>query len=290
MDRRVFLAGAGAVVASAAAARVPAPLGGPALRQAVAQLETASRGRLGVAVVDAASGMSFGWRGGERFPMCSTFKAPLAAAVLAAADAGTLDLGRALPVRRSDLVAYAPFTQTRGGGSAPIAELCAAAVGVSDNAAANLLLGVIGGPPGLTRFLRRTGDRATRLDRTEPTLNTALPGDPRDTTTPLAIAHTLHRLALGRVLAPASRTRLVGWMESATTGGKRLRAGVPSGWRVADKTGTGANGTNNVIALLWPAGRAQPLVVASYLTGSPLPAAEQDAVHARLARAIAAAV
>jgi beta-lactamase class A len=277
------------MLAFPAMARVPGPFGGTRFRAEVQAIEAASRGRLGVAVLDP-DGSRFAWRGGERFAMCSTFKALLAAAVLARVDAGTERLDRSVPVSKADLVAYAPFSETRVGGTATLAELCAAAVGISDNAAANLLLATVGGPAGLTRFLRRTGDPATRLDRTEPTLNTALPGDPRDTTTPLAMARTLQRLTQGRVLTPGSRAQLVAWMTAATTGGKRLRAGLTAGWRVADKTGTGANGTNNVVALLWPAGGTTPLVVASYLTGSTLPDAEKDAVHARLARAIASAV
>ncbi len=286
MRRRTVLAGIGATLVAPAAAR-PLAFGGTRFRAEVAALEQDARGRLGLVILDTASNARFAWRGDERFPMCSTFKALLAGAVLARVDAGRERLDRALPVAKADLLAYAPFARTRAGGTATIAELCAAAVGLSDNTAANLLLATIGGPAGLTRFLRSHGDVLTRLDRTEPTLNTALPGDPRDTTTPLAMAKTLRRLTLGPLLTPNSRQQLIAWMTAATTGGKRLRAGLPDGWRVADKTGTGANGSNNVVALLWPPGRARPLVVASYLTGSALPDGGQDAIHARLATGIA---
>jgi beta-lactamase class A len=287
MRRRTFLAGAGASLATAVSARVPAPFGGKRFRAEVAALGTAAQGRLGVAIIDTGSGMRFRMRASERFPMCSTFKATLAAAVLARVDAGEERLRRAVPVTSADLVAYSPFAETRVGHDATVGELCAAAVGLSDNAAANLLLSAIGGPAALTRFLRQMRDHITRLDRTEPSLNTAIPGDSRDTTTPAAMAWTLHRLTLGDALAPASRAQLIAWMTAATTGGKRLRAGLPPGWRVADKTGTGAQGTNNVIGLLWPRRGAAPLVVTSYLTGSSLPDADKDAIHAGLARAIA---
>ncbi|HEX8486700.1 class A beta-lactamase [Sphingomonas sp.] len=289
MQRRTFLIGAGATLASGAAARTPM-FGGAGFAEAVAALERETRGRMGVAILDTASGARFAWRGGERFPMCSTFKMVLAGAVLARIDTARERLDRTVAVARGDLVPHAPFAETRVGGTATVAELCAAAVGQSDNAAANLLLATLGGPVGLTRFLRATGDPATRLDRLEPMLNSAMPGDPRDTTTPAAMLATLRRLTLGTVLSADSRARLVAWMVAATTGTKRLRAGLPAQWRVADKTGAGNNGTDNVVALLWPAGRAAPLLVTSYITGSPLPLAQTNAAQAQLGRAIAAAV
>jgi beta-lactamase class A len=290
MERRTFLGGMGALAASAATARVPAAFGGTRLREAVAGLEKTTGGRTGVAILDTATGARFAWRGAERFPMCSTFKFVLAGAILSRVDAGRDRLDRAVPVAARDIVPNSPLTATRVGATATVAELCSATVGQSDNAAANLLLAAVGGPAGLTRFVRGIGDRATRLDRTEPALNSAIPGDPRDTTTPEAMAATLRSLTLGTVLKPASRAQLVVWMTAATTGTGRLRAGLSVVWRVADKTGAGENGTDNIVALLWPPSRSRPLLVASYITASPLPLAETNAVHAALARAIAAAV
>jgi beta-lactamase class A len=289
MDRRMVLAGLGATIAMPAAAARPA-FGGARLRTEVAALEKDTRWRMGVAIVDTGSGARFAWRADERFPMCSTFKVLLAGAILARVDAGRERLDRAVPVSAADIVANSPFTATRVGATATVAELCAATVGRSDNAAANLLLPAIGGPAGLTRFLRTIGDPVTRLDRTEPSLNSAESGDPRDITTPATMLGSVRRLTLGRVLAPESRAQLVAWMVAATTGTRRLRAGLPPSWRVADKTGAGENGSDNVVALLWPTSSRPPLVVASYINGSPLDLAGTNAIHARLARAITSAM
>ena len=286
MDRRMVLAGLGATAAMPATART---FGGAALRAEVARLEHDARGRMGVAILDTGSGARFAWRAPERFPLCSTFKAALVAAVLARIDAGGERLDRRVPVRASDIVANSPVTEARVGTAMTVEELCAATLTRSDNAAANLLLPAVGGPAGLTRVLRRWGDRVTRLDRDEPSLNSAIPGDLRDTTSPDAMLATIRLLTLGPVLRPDSRARLVGWMEATTTGTKRLRAGLPPSWRVADRTGAG-EGSDNVVALLWPAPGRAPLLVASYITGSPLELAETNAIHARLGRAIVGAV
>ncbi len=167
--------------------------------------------------------------------------------------------------------------------------LCEATVTTSDNAAANLLLGAVGGPAGLTAYLRGLGDDVTRLDRDEPSLNEARPGDPRDTSSPAATAATLQRLALGNALSPPSREKLQRWLRDNRTGGTRLRAGLPAGWEIGDRTGTARNGTSNVIAVLWPP-RGAPLVVAAFLTGSGAAPAARDAALAEVGAAIAAGI
>ena len=167
-----------------------------------------------------------------------------------------------------------------------IEALARAAVTVSDNTAANLLLAQIGGPDGLTRFFREQGDGITRLDRIEPMLNTNEPGDPRDTTSPRAMACTLGRVLTENVLTPGSRDRLLGWLVAAETGASRLRAGLPAGWRAADKTGTGNRGACGDVAVFWsPTGATW--FVAAYLSGSSAPLAELNAAHADIARLIA---
>jgi len=249
-------------------------------------IEAAVAGRLGVAVLDTATGALSGHRLDERFPMCSTFKALAAALVLARVDAGQESLARRVPIASADLMAWAPVSRKHVGASLSVAELCEAAITVSDNTAANLLLASVGGPSALTAFLRRIGDPTTRLDRTEPTLNESTPGDPRDTSTPRAMAQTLRTLVLGDALSEAGRARLVQWMTASATGAKRLRAGVPSDWRVADKTGTGRLGTTNDVGLLWPPRRA-PLVVVSYLTECKAPEDSREAALASVARSIA---
>ncbi|MGK6319186.1 class A beta-lactamase [Sphingomonas sp. DT-204] len=295
MDRRRMLLGMGGLAAIAlidvelAQAQETDDFGGTAFADAIRHVEARSGGRLGVALLDLQTGQRFAHRGGERFPMCSTFKFLLCGAVLHAADAGRLRMGRTVTVQRADIVSHSPVVERRVGDAMTLAELCHATMTESDNGAANLLLPLVGGPAGVTRFARTLGDKVTRLDRYEPILNEAAPGDPRDTTSPQAMLHSLRTLTLGRSLTPASRRTLTGWMLANRTGDARLRAGVPRGWRVADKTGAGAHGTNNDIGLLWPTGR-RPILVTSYLNGSTADDDALSATHAAVARAIATAV
>jgi beta-lactamase class A len=286
------LLGVLAAVPVLALARPKDPARGPwersRLEKEVRRLERESGGRLGFALLDTGSGARFQHRGDERFPMCSTFKLLLVAAVLERARHGEDSLARRIPVRKEDVVPWAPFAETRVGADASVEELCAAAMTQSDNVAANLLLATIGGPAGIGSYARTLGDAYTRLDRRETELNSAIPGDPRDTTTPLAMLGNLQALLLGDALPAAARERLLGWLRANTTGDARLRAGLPKDWRVGDKTGSGANGTTNDIAILWPHGEGAPLLVAAYLTGSKLDSERRDAVHAALGRALSA--
>ncbi len=217
--------------------------------------------------------------------MCSTFKWILAAAVLRRSESGQRPLDQRVLYSKSDLLSYAPVTTARLAGGMTVAELCEAAVTVSDNTAANLLLPGVGGPDGLTQFVREEGDRRTRLDRNEPSLNENAPGDPRDTTTPEAMAGLLQRLVLGDALKQASREALASWMVKASTGLDKLRAGLPSDWRVGDKTGSGANGAFNDVAVAWPPGR-KPIVIACYTSEG----AADGAIHASAMAAVSRVV
>ena len=293
MDRRAFLWAGGCAVAAATAAtaapmRLMAPRFGNGFLQAVLATEQASGGRLGLAVIDTATGERFLHRGSQLFPMCSTFKFALAAAILRQVEQRKERLDRRIPVRAADIVPNSPFCESRVGGSASVGELCRETIKVSDNAAANLLLRTIAGPAGFTRQLRGFGDTVSRLDRWETDMGEAAPGDPRDTTSPLAFAQLARRLVLGDALAPASRAQLTAWMKATTTSRKMLRAGLPKGWVVADKTGSGGHGTANLLAVAWPPHHA-PVVVASYITGSTLPLEQSRPLHARIGRALAEA-
>jgi beta-lactamase class A len=284
IGRRAWMIGATSVAAGAGGAAAD----GAALPARIARIEAEYGGRLGVAVLDTATGRIAGHRLTERFPMCSTFKAPLVACVLSRVDAGQERLDRRMTIRRQDILAWSPVVEPKVGQAMTVAELCAATMTMSDNAAANLLLATVGGPPGLTAWLRRAGDEVTRLDRTEPTLNEALPGDPRDTTTPAGMAATLGRLALGTVLSDAGRTQFVAWLRGNRTGDARLRAGVPQGWVVGDRTGTGARNTSNVIGVAWPPGGRAPLVVTAFLTEGSPDARRRDAALAAVGAAASA--
>jgi beta-lactamase class A len=279
------LAGATTWVACGGAERPPprAAKGPPA--PDFAEIERKVGGKIGVSAVDTGSGAKIGFRGEERFPFCSTFKLVLAGAVLARVDAGKERLDRTIPFSADALLDYAPTTRAHvSEGAMSVEALCEAAVVVSDNTAANLLLDTIGGPAGLTAYFRSLGDAVSRLDRNEPTLNTSILSDPRDTTTPDAMVNTMKRVLLGDALAPPSRERLVAWMVACTTGGERLRAGLPRDWRVGDKTGTGMNGATNDVAITWPPGRP-PVLLAVYALGADAPQARLNAALAEVAAA-----
>ena len=262
-----------------------------AWNESLASIERTAQGRLGVAMLDTGSGLALGWRRDERFAMASTFKLVLAGWMLSLVDQGKERLDARVHYTAADVVAYSPVSGARAGdgGGLTVGELCAATVSLSDNTAANVLLARHGGPAGFTAFVRSLGDPITRLDRTEPTLNEAAVGDPRDTTTPLAMLQTLQKLVLGNALSPTSRAWLQRWLVETSTGDKRLRAGVP-GWKVGDKTGTaGDSGTANDIGVLWPQGGGAPVLVTCYLTRSMASPEQRDAAIAQVARAVAAA-
>ncbi len=286
VNRRAFVAG---LAASCAPIGARAEDPSRVAEQRIAELEARAGGRLGVCVIEAKSGEAksgeaksgrrLAHRAEEHFPMCSTFKALAAAAILARVDKGAEMLNRRIAYGPADLLDYAPVTKAHAAeGVMPLGDLCAAAIDWSDNTAANLMLQVIGGPAELTRYIRSIGDPVTRLDRNEPTLNTAIPGDERDTTTPLAMARDLEVVLLGEALSEASRRQLESWMADDKVGDKRLRAGAPASWRIGDKTGSGDNGTANTIAILRPPGRA-PLLAAVYYTESSAPMDARNAVH-----------
>jgi beta-lactamase class A len=251
------------------------------LDAALAELEARSGGRLGVALLDAGSGLTYAWRGEERVLMCSTFKALLAGAVLLRVDRGEESLAREVAVRPEDLVNHAPAVEPMVGQAMSVGALCEAVVTLSDDAAANLLLRTMGGPEGLTAILRTWGDEVTRLDRYEPGLNVGASGDPRDTSTPVAFLATLERLLLGDALSPASRGPLLAWLVANQTGDDRIRAGVPEGWTVGDKTGTSGQGDVHDVAILVPPRRA-PLLVAAFLSDTDRPLADANAIHAEI--------
>lgn len=255
--------------------------------QRVASLEKKIGGRVGVYLRDITGRVLVAHRADERFPMCSTFKFLLAAAALRRVDQGQMSLDQVLNFGEADLLSYAPVAKANvAKGGLPLGELCAAIVTVSDNTAANVILRTIGGPQAVTAFARSIGDQDTRLDRNEPELNSAIPGDPRDTTTPQAIGEDMPRLLSGNALGAASQQMLENWMVASKTGLKRVRAGLPNSWVVGDKTGSGANGSANVVAIIRPENRAT-LFASVYLTGSSAPAEELDAVHMEVGRIIA---
>ncbi|MDK4733149.1 class A beta-lactamase [Rhizobium sp. CNPSo 3490] len=273
-------------LALAANAQETAGEGDDNIEHRLAALEKRTGGRLGVSVLDTQTSISFGYRGSEGFPMCSTFKALAAGFVLARVDKGQESLERRVTYGRDKLVDYSPLSEKHAGADGmTITELCEAAVTVSDNTAGNLLLESFGGPPALTDWLRSIGDGTTRLDRTEPTLNEGRKDDPRDTTAPDAMLDTLGNLTLGSVLTGASCDKLIAWLVASTTGKERLRAGLPADWKVGDKTGTGPNGSLGDIAVIWPPDRG-PIVAAVYIAEATAPMKDLNPIFAEVGRMI----
>ena len=291
MQRRHFTTATALAIASPFAflsTRAQAASNLPAQLQ---QLEATARGRLGVFILDTATGAVHGHRADERFMMLSAFKLLASALVLARVDRGQESLDRRITYAKADLVMYSPVTE-RFAGTAEgmsLAGLCEATLTTSDNSAANFILDSYGGPAALTRFARELGDDTTRLDRRETELNTGTAAALLDTTTPRAMALTMQKLLLGNALSATSRERLQQWLEGNTTGDKRLRAGLPSGWRVGDKTGTNQTDAND-IGIAWPANGRAPLIITAYLAESTASGAVKEATLAGVARLAAGLV
>lgn len=269
--------------AASAADFVTAPLA-----SAVEDAEKQLSARVGVAVIDLETGGRWQNRADERFPTNSTFKAFLCAAFLDAGAKGTVNTDQEIVIRQSDIVSYSPVTKEKvDGAPVTLEQLCETTVTISDNAAANLVMQALGGPEAVTEYLRSIGDAVTRVDRWEPDSNSGIPGDARDTTSPNAAAETLKKLVLEETLPNAERQLLTDWLVGNKVGNATLRAGLPDGWRIADKTGAGANGSRNNIAVIWPEGR-KPVVVAIYITQTPASFEARNAAIAEIGRALAA--
>lgn len=284
MRRRDVLKGMALGGAAIVAVRMVPAMARPALDGTGAKLATLERrhgGRLGVAILDTGSGRREGYRSDERFLMCSTFKLLLAAAVLERVDRGEEKLDHRIVYGKEVLLDWAPVTSKHvGPPGLTIAELCGAAITLSDNTAANLLITRVGGPAAVTKLARSLGDPITRLDRTEPTLN-RWDGD-KDTTTPTWMLHDLQALLLGNALSDSSRKQLMDWLLHNQTGAETLRAGLPPDWRVGDKTGSG-NTANNDVAIIWPPQR-KPLLAAAYYDNPRVGVDARKAVLAEVGR------
>jgi beta-lactamase class A len=256
------------------------------LANRILSIEQRTDARIGLAALDTTSGKRLDYRSEERFPMCSTFKLLAAAAVLKRVDEKQEQLDRFIRYDAKAILEHAPVTKAHlNDGGMTLGALCAAAIEQSDNTAGNLLLDAIGGPLGLTNFARAIGDEITRLDRKEPELNSANPGDERDTTSPAAMCADMQRLLLGKVLSESSRHQLEDWLRQNETGSLMIRAGVPKTWTVGDKTGRSGNGATNDVAIIRAPGRA-PIIVAIYSSGSTSSAHDQPAIVAEAARAV----
>lgn len=301
-SRRKFIIGSASALAACACSSAAPPANWPPtvtppppgpvavaatdLPNALAPIEQKTGGRLGVYALDVETGKTLEHRAEERFAMCSTFKWFLAAQLLMRVDAAQLKLDERIKYGSSDLLEHAPVTKEHlTEGALSLEELARAAVTVSDNTAANLLFAKLGGPHSLTQLAASLADTTTRFDRNEPSLNTNEPNDPRDTTTPRAMVQLMNQVLAGRVLSPASRDRLIGWMQACETGKKRLRAGLPPEWTAGDNTGTGEHGACNDVAIALPPNR-RPILIACYISEAKAPIEDLEAAHADVAREV----
>ncbi|MEU6815347.1 class A beta-lactamase [Streptomyces sp. NPDC046860] len=288
--RRLLRAGAALTAAAAAASATPAwaaPRDFAAPLPELGALEKRYGARLGVYARNTRTGATVAYRADEPFAMCSTFKAIAAAAVLRD-HGGRAALGEVIHYPPADILANSEKTRAQQETGMALGDVCAAAIQYSDNTAGNLMLRRIGGPAGLTRFFRSLGDRVSRLDRWETDLNTAVPGDVRDTTTPRALGRSFELLTLGRALAETDREQFLDWLRGNTTSGKRFGAGLPPGWVLADKTGTGSYATVNDLGVAWT-GEGTPLLLSVLSTKPTTPDAPVDeALIEETARLLAA--
>jgi beta-lactamase class A len=256
---------------------------------ALKAIQKRTGGRLGVHVLDTQSGKRLALDDKSRYAMASTFKLPLAASLLWQVDRNAFPLLQPLPIAKGDLLPNSPILEKAFESNATeltVRDLCGAAVAYGDNTATNILLKAMGGPEAFTKFMRSIGDETTRLDRFELDLNSNLPGDERDTTTPYAMVESLLRIFTQDVLTLGSRALLIEWLTAAKTGLDRVRKGLPKGWVTGDKTGTGANSSVNDLVITWPPER-RPIIIAVYMSESTQSTAELAAAHAEIGQVIA---
>lgn len=272
LSRRRALLGGLTLAAAAAACSNKTVLADPAeplppIQDQIGALEKRHNALIGVFASNVDSGHAVAYREQDSFAVCSTFKGYAAARVLQMVEQGALTLDRKVFVAPADLVPNSPRTQPRAGGEMTLDELCQAAVQVSDNTAGNLLLKTIGGPPAITAFARSIGDSRTRLDRWETALNSAIPGDPRDTSSPQALGGGYQNLLAGAALAPAQRQQLETWLRANET--SSMRAGLPPGWTSADKTGNGDYASTNDVGIAYgPEGQRVLLAIMTRTAGN----------------------
>lgn len=255
------------------------------LNEDLAAIEQHIGGRIGVSVWDTQNDEHWDYRGDERFPMMSTFKTLACATMLSDMDSEKLDKNATAKVEERNIVVWSPVMDRMAGQTTRIEHACEAAMLMSDNTAANIVLRSIGGPNGVTRFLRSIGDGATRLDRFEPRLNEAKPGDKQDTTTPNAIVNTLHTLLEGDALSYESRIQLKIWMQDNKVSESLMRSVLPKGWSIADRSGAGGFGSRGITAMIWKENH-KPIYISIYITETDLSLQARDQVIAQVSQLI----
>ncbi|EJU9974647.1 CARB family carbenicillin-hydrolyzing class A beta-lactamase [Vibrio alginolyticus] len=255
------------------------------LNEDISLLEQQTSSRIGVSVRDTQADERWDYRGDERFPLMSTFKTLACAKMLSDMDSGKLSKNATAKVDERSIVVWSPVMDKLAGQNTRIEHACEAAMLMSDNTAANLVLNEIGGPKAVTMFLRTIGDKATRLDRIEPRLNEATPGDSRDTTTPNAILNTLRTLVEGETLSYESRVQLKIWMQDNKVSDSLMRSVLPTGWSIADRSGAGGHGSRGINAIIWKENH-RPVYISIYVTETELSLQARDQLVAQISQLI----
>ncbi|HHF3238382.1 TPA: CARB family carbenicillin-hydrolyzing class A beta-lactamase [Vibrio alginolyticus] len=255
------------------------------LNEDISLLEQQTSSRIGVSVWDTQADERWDYRGDERFPLMSTFKTLACAKMLSDTDSGKLSKNATAKVDERSIVVWSPVMDKLAGQNTRIEHACEAAMLMSDNTAANLVLNEIGGPKAVTMFLRTIGDKATRLDRIEPRLNEATPGDSRDTTTPNAILNTLRTLVEGETLSYESRVQLKIWMQDNKVSDSLMRSVLPTGWSIADRSGAGGHGSRGINAIIWKENH-RPVYISIYVTETELSLQARDQLVAQISQLI----
>lgn len=255
------------------------------LDEDISLIEQQTSSRIGVSVWDTQTDERWDYRGDERFPLMSTFKTLACATMLSDMDSGKLSKNATAKVDERSIVVWSPVMDKLAGQNTRVEHACEAAMLMSDNTAANLVLNEIGGPKAVTMFLRSIGDKATRLDRLEPRLNEATPGDNRDTTTPNAMVNTLRTLIEGETLSYESRVQLKIWMQDNKVSDSLMRSVLPTGWSIADRSGAGGHGSRGINAIIWKENH-RPVYISIYVTETELSLQARDQLIAQISQLI----
>lgn len=256
------------------------------LAERLRAISSRAGGMIGVAVIHVETGRTVSIEGAKQLPLYSVFKLPLAVSVLKTVEEKRLLLEKTIRVTPADVAPGSRFNLDlwRKPVERSVRELIEVSIVRSDNTSSDKLLELVGGPAGVTERMRQLGfmdidiyssTREFAANRSNPNLGSA--GD---------LARLLAQLQGGRILQPPHLEVLLGFMNRAMTGEKRLRGSLPRNTPVADKTGTGEAGstTNDVGIITLPEGKGH-LAMAVLISGSGLPAEEQEKLIAELARA-----
>lgn len=253
--------------------------------EAISAIEKRIDGRIGVAVLNSSDDQIWHYKGNQKFPLMSTFKTLACSKMLKMSEDGQLNINIETVVEKNSLVVWSPVTKALVGKAITLVKACEATMLTSDNTAANIVLAHIGGPKGVTSFMRSIGDMDTRLDRIEPDLNEAIQGDMRDTTTPKAMVNSLQQILFGGTISQKASDQLKTWMQKNTISDALLRSVLPEGWYIAGRTGAGGNGSRAITAIIWSESHS-PIIVAIYVTETELTLSERNQVIAEVGAVI----